>query len=97
MLFSKFIKPVFVVIARYIALWCARQRRQRSIHAMEQLDSHLLADIGFRREGDRYVPLNDVTGENCSVSVRHHRRKARLRCSFLVRRRERLRRGEASA
>ncbi len=90
MFISKIIKPIYFFIFHLLTAWTAYRRKQRSIRAMAQLEPHLLEDIGFRREGDVYVPLDETDKSKCSVLVRNHRRKSRLRCYFLVRRRQRL-------
>ncbi len=72
--------------------WLAQQRKRRSLLALAQLDDYLLKDMGFERIEGQIVRL----GQSAPVAgelVRNHRRKVRLRCHFLVRRRQRLRGG----
>ncbi len=85
MLLITLVKSVYTFIHRLIMTCFAHVRRQRSIRAMERLDDHLLKDIGFYREGD------DIRSIKNGELVRNHRRKVRLRCAFLIRRRHRLR------
>ncbi|MFT5117871.1 MAG: hypothetical protein ACI9NY_001404 [Kiritimatiellia bacterium] len=93
-LITKVVKPIYSLCFNLLTMWFARARKRRSIRAMQCLDDHLLDDIGFRREGEALVPLcgarHDVA-KNGEL-VRNHQRKVRLRCSFLVRRRQRLKR-----
>jgi uncharacterized protein YjiS (DUF1127 family) len=87
MFIVRLIKSIFVFIAQQITMYQANCRREASIRAMSRLDAHLLDDIGFRKEGDELIPLDPHRSD---VSVRQHRRKVRLRCAFLVRRRRRI-------
>ncbi len=80
-----------VVSAQYNH-WLAQQRKHRSLLALEKLDDYLLKDMGFERIEGQIVRLGQsepIAGE----LVRNHRRKVRLRCHFLARRRHRLRCG----
>lgn len=89
MIIVNVIKRMREYLVRLLVLWCAYLRKQRSVRAMERLDDHLLRDIGFCREHNEIVPLHRVQNGDL---VRNHQRKVRLRCSFLVRRRQRRRR-----
>lgn len=67
--------------------------KQRSLNDMEQLDDHLLDDIGFRREGDDLIPL-DV--KRYGEAVRNQKRYTRTKSALLKRHRGRLKAKGAS-
>ncbi len=78
------LQTAFSLCAYMAYRWSAYVRRQRSIRAMERLDAHLLNDIGFCRKEGKLVALKPMAHAN---TVRNDRRKTRLRCAFLLRRR----------
>lgn len=82
----KFAQSVYFFICRQLVSLMNDYQRKTMLKAMAHLDDHLLDDIGYRREGDQLIPLDE---SKMSVSVRNHRRKVRLRHAFLVRRRRR--------
>jgi uncharacterized protein YjiS (DUF1127 family) len=89
MFISKIINTLCGLFLGLLNQWSAYASKQRSIRAMERLDDHLLDDIGFRRDGDRLIPLKSAQNGDL---VRSHKRRVRLRSAFLIRRRQRVRR-----
>jgi len=82
----------FSFVLAYAAALRAQQREQRCMREMQRLDAHLLEDIGFRRQDDNVlVPITVDNADANNALVRSHRRQARLRSAFLVRRRQALR------
>ncbi len=92
-LMLKLFRPIYSFFYRSFNSWLARNRKQRSIDALYKLDDYLLDDVGLRRQGDDIVPIDSAVQGGI---IRNHRRKVRLRCAFLVRRRQRRRRRVAS-
>ncbi|MFT6221791.1 MAG: hypothetical protein ACJA0C_001196 [Candidatus Endobugula sp.] len=73
-----------------------QRRREHFTREMQRLDSHLLADIGFRRQGgDVLVSLKSESVAVSNALARGRRRQARLKAAFLVRRRQVLRNGRS--
>ena len=73
-----------------------QRRREHFAREIQRLDSHLLADIGFRRQGgDALVSLKSDSVDVSNALARSHRRQARLKAAFLVRRRQALRNGRS--
>ena len=73
-----------------------QRRKEHFVREMQRLDSHLLADIGFRRQGgDALVSLKSDSVDVSNALARSHRRQARFKTAFLVRRRQALRNGRS--
>jgi hypothetical protein len=75
---------------------CEQRRRAQFTREMQRLDSHLLDDVGFRRQADGGVV--SLTSESMDVSnalARSRRRQTRLKTAFLARRRQALRSGRS--
>ena len=82
-------------IAFFVALR-EQRRREHFFREMQRLDSHLLADIGFRRQGGgELVSLTSDNADANSALARTRRRQARLKAAFLVKRRRALRNGRS--
>jgi hypothetical protein len=83
----------------FIACFAAlreQRRREHFTREMQRLDAHLLADIGFRRQGDDgLVSLKSDRTDVNNALVRSHRRQVRLKTAFLARRRQALRNGRS--
>jgi hypothetical protein len=79
-----------------VTAFCEQRRREHFAREMQRLDSHLLADIGFRRQGGgALVSLKSDSVDVSNALARSHRRQARLKTAFLVRRRQALRNGRS--
>jgi hypothetical protein len=72
-----------------------QRRREHFAREMQRLDSHLLEDIGFRRQNDTLVTLKSDSANTSNALARSHRRQVRLKTAFLARRRQALRNGRS--
>jgi hypothetical protein len=73
-----------------------QRRRDRFAREVQRLDPHLLADVGFLRQDDgELVSLKSDRANVNNALASSHRRQARLKTAFLVRRRQALRNGRS--
>ena len=91
-----FYQSLLQFIVAFLAAVDERKRQAEFHRDMQRLDAHLLADIGLRRTPDQEVVSIDNGRVNTALALAgSHRRQARLKTAFLVRRRQLLRNGRS--
>lgn len=86
----------FRLVLTYLAVLRERRQHAQFQQEMQRLDSHLLADVGFRLTDTQELVSLASDRANANIALANsHRRQARLKTAFLVRRRQLLRNGRS--